>query len=123
MKTEQEQSEIISELKNNYGTENYYKIPLSEMVYTDGINDLINKCKCYWLISDTAIYLSQNPNINKEFLILSIKVNENNTAEITLKEDSNEPNLYYKKIEYTDFALKEYEFYIINEVMLLKSEY
>ena len=55
MKTEQE---IISSLKDFTGTENYYNIPLSTFKHTDGINELIKTCGCWWLISDTAIYLS-----------------------------------------------------------------
>jgi len=45
------------------------------------------------------------------------------------KRDSGEPNLVEQRIEYTDFPLPEYEFYVIHDggsnppVALLKGEY
>jgi hypothetical protein len=123
MKTQQEQEQILKELEQNYCSEEYHKIPFSNLIYTDGINDLINKCCCWWLISDTAILINNTPKLRKDFLILSIKVNEDNTAEVTLKEDSNTEPIYKKVYAYTDFPLKEFEFYITDEVILLKSEY
>lgn len=117
------EQEILNELEQNTGTQDYYKIPFSDYVYTDGINDLINKCSCYWLISDTAILLSNKTALQKPFLILNIKVNSDKTAIITLKEDSDLKPIYEKVYSYTDFNLKEYEFYIIDKVFLLKSEY
>lgn len=117
----------ISRALSQYtGTEQYYPIPLSSFKYTDGIECLIRLCGCYWLISDTAIFMSSEESKDlreKEFLILTIKVNENKSCEVSLKEDTNTPILYHKKYDYTDFPLKEFEFYIINGVMLLKNEY
>jgi len=123
MKTEQEQQEIINNLKENTGTQQYFKIPFSKIVYTDGINNLINTCGCWWLISDLGIEISNNSKLQKPFLIVSLKVNEDNTAELTLKEDYNLKPIYSKKYDYTDFPLTSYEFYLIDNVFLLKSEY
>ena len=115
--------EITSNLENYTGTEQYFKIPFSNYVYTDGINALIDLCGCHWLISDMGILLSNKEKLRKSFLILNIKVNKDNSAIITLKEDSDLKPIYTKQIDYTDFSLKEYEFYIIDGVFLLKSEY
>ena len=122
MKNEQEQQEIRNNLKDFTGTENYYKIPLSKFNHTDGINHLIRICGCWWLISDTAIYLSSLKDF-PDFLILTIKVNEDKSAIVTLKEDTDVKPIYTKIYGYTDFPLNEYEFYIINNVFLLRSEY
>ena len=119
---EQYESPIITELKGFTGTENYFKIPFSDYVYTDGIKALIDLCGCSWLISDIGILLSHKKQLEKPFLILNIKVKDDK-AVITLKEDTDEKPIYTKKISYTDFPLKEYEFYIIDKVMLLKGEY
>ena len=113
---------IKQDLKDYYGTENHFKIPFSNCVYTDGIKALIEKCKCYWLISDFGIEINNNKKLQKPFLLLSIKVKDNK-ATITLKEDSNLKPIYTKKYSYTDFPLSEYEFYICDGVFLLKSEY
>lgn len=120
MTTEQEQ--ILTELKDFSGTEHYYNIPLSVYKHTDGINHLIEVCGCWWLISDTAIYLSDIRDL-PDFLILTIKVNPDKSAEVTLKEDTDLKPIYKKIYDYTDFPLSEYEFYVINGVFLLKGEY
>lgn len=119
MKTEQE---ILKELNLFNGSENYFKIPFSDCVYTDGVRELIKSCGCWWLVNDLGILLKFNP-IDKPFLIVGIKVNEDKTALITLKEDTDEIPVYEKLINYTDFPLKEFEFYLIDKVFLLKGEY
>ena len=116
------EEKIITDLKNNIGTENYYTIPFSKFKYTDGIKNLIDLTKCYWLISDTAILISSKKELQKPFLLLKIEVTDDK-AIVTLKEDSNLKPIYKKTYEYTDFPLKEYEFYICDNVFLLKSEY
>ena len=120
MRTTQEQKQIISELNQNTGSQQYFKIPFSKIVYTEGIEDLIKRCGCWWLISDLGIELS---NQEKPFLIVRIEVNEDDSAIITLKEDSDLEIIYKKEIGYTDFSLKEFEFYLIDKVFLLKNEY
>ena len=117
------EQEILTELKQNTGTEHHFVIPFSNCVYTDGIRDLIKLCGCWWLISDTGILLSSKEELQKEFLLLNIKVTDDKKAIVTLKEDSDLKPIYEKEYSYTDFPLKEYEFYICNNIMLLKSEY
>lgn len=135
MTTEQIQKSTLEELEQYTGTEQYFKIPFSDFVYTDGINHLINKCGCWWLISDLGIELNAINNQyekNKKkgiktefpnFLIVSLKVNDDKTAVIEIKEDTDKKPIYTKKLNYTDFLLEEYEFYLIDKVFLLKSEY
>jgi len=119
-----QQEKIKEELNQNHGTTQYHKIPFSHLVYTDGINDLIEKCKCWWLISDLGIEISQDEKLQKPFLVMKIKVDLNEkTAQLTLREDDDEKPIYTKELNYTDFPLSDYEFYIIDKVFLLKSEY
>jgi len=117
------EEEILKELRGYTGTEHYYKIPFSNYIYTDGINALINKCDCHWLIDDYGILLHNKKDLQKPFILLEIKVNSDKTAIITLKEDSNLKPFYTQKLKYTTFPLKEYSFYICDNVFLLKSEY
>lgn len=113
---------ILNSLVQNIGSTQYVKIPFSNCVFTDGINDLINKCGCWWLISDLGIEVSHKERLQKPFLIVTIKVKDNK-AIVTLKEDINEKPILIKKYDYTDFPLSEYEFYICDNVFLLKGEY
>jgi len=106
------------------GTEHYYKIPFSDCVYTDGIKSFQELLKCNWLISDLGIEIQHNKEIQKyPFLLCKIEVDKDNKAIITLREDTNEEPIFKRVYDYTDFKLKEYEFYIIDKVFLLKSEY
>ncbi len=114
---------LIKELNKYHGTEHYYKIPFSKCLYTDGINALIDNCKCWWLISDLGIEVTARKELQVPFLVVTIKVNDDKTALITMKEDTNLKPIYKKKLTYTDFPLKEYEFYLIDNIFLLKGEY
>ena len=119
-KTEQE---IKNELSQNTGTTQHFQIPFSHYVYTDGVENLIRLCKCWWLISDLGIEINTKKELQKPFLLLKIEVNNKKEGIVTLREDSNKKPIFEKKYNYTDFPLKEYEIYICDNVFLLKSEY
>ena len=119
-----QQEKIKQELKQNHGTTQYHKIPFSHLVYTDGINDLIEKCKCWWLISDLGIEIAHDEKLQKPFLVVKVEVDtDKQKGRIILKEDTDEKPIYIKELNYTDFPLSDFEFWISNEVFLLKSEY
>ena len=102
------------------GTEHWYK-HMCRTTYTDGIKYLADEANAYWLLDIVASY--QPKHKDKPFQIWKLTVNKDKTAVVTMKEDSNKPVLVEQKIEYTDFPLDEIEFYCIDGVMLLKSEY
>lgn len=103
------------------GTEHWYKHMFGIVTYTDGIKYLADEAQAYWLLDIVASY--QPKHKDKPFQIWKLTVNEDKTAVITMKEDSNKPVLVKQKIAYTDFPLDEIEFYCIDGIMLLKSEY
>jgi len=102
------------------GTEHWYK-HVCGTTYTNGMKYLADEAKAYWLLDVVASY--QHELKDKRFQIWRLTVNEDRTAVVTMREDSNEPVLIKQKIEYTDFPLDEIEFYCIDGIMLLKSEY
>jgi hypothetical protein len=61
------------------------------------------------------------------FLVINLKINKDNTALLTFREDSNTPILYKQQYDYTDiskyFDGEELKFYLIDDVLLLESEY
>lgn len=123
--------EILSTLKYFTGTEHYYKFNFGNNVLTDGVKEFCKLCECDWLLTDIdAYFLTNHKNISNSdnlFWIASLKVNEDKTAVITIKEDTNIKPIITQKIPYTTFPLKDFEFYIIKQgdywVYLLKSEY
>ncbi|MBI9016289.1 MAG: hypothetical protein JEZ07_03400 [Phycisphaerae bacterium] len=101
------------------GTEQYYKNEvLGPMVYTDGVKYLHESADCYWLLVTISSYRRTEP-----FQLWELKVQENRSAILTMKEDSGEPYLVNQKIPFTDFPLDEIKFYLIDGVLLLPSEY
>ena len=123
MKTEKEQKEILNELKQFYGTENYYKSTFGKLKLTDGMNFLRNNLNCYWLIDivESVQHLKEIQD-NKEFILWKVEVKDKGFI-VTAREDTDSPILYEQKGDYTDFPLNNYEFYQINDVILLKGEY
>lgn len=133
MKTEQEQQEILNELENFTGTEHYYKFSvLFEEVLTDGIQFLCNKLNCFWIMDivgsvshlkaikeNESFILWKIKLVGKGFIVRAYKDYESKETE----EFNKKYLLYEQEGEYTDFALKDFEFYESNKVILLKSEY
>ncbi|GAH47828.1 unnamed protein product [marine sediment metagenome] len=105
------------------GTEHHYKHSTG-LRYTDGIKYLADKTNCYWFIDVIASYQGQLVvDADFPFQIWKIKVNEDKSALVTMREDTDNPVIIRQKVGYTDFPLAEIEVYCINNVILLKSEY
>ena len=127
--------EILKELDNFTGTEQYHKINiLSRVVATDGFKHFLNRCKCYWL-SDIVCSVQYLPKIREyeNFIVWRIKKIEGREFEVcafydfdeSLSEKDNQKKylLYKQQIIYSDFPLKEYSFYQEGNVLLLKGEH
>lgn len=114
---------LIEELKQFYGSEQFYKNPLfPEFVYTEGVKYLAEQANCYWLID----YVFSNQIIsslkNQPFQVWKIKVNSDDSAKVTI-EDGNKKELTFFHIGYTDFPLEEIQLWFIEDTLLLPSEY
>jgi hypothetical protein len=76
-----------------------------------------------WLFSDAdVVYKMVVPDEEKHFVSVKMKVNPDSTAVVDY-EDGDLNKLYQQKYKYTDFPKGEFKFYIIDNVMLLPSEY
>ncbi|MDA2935403.1 hypothetical protein MYX82_13855 [Acidobacteria bacterium AH-259-D05] len=103
-----------------HGTEDYYPHFLG-LVYTDGIKFLAEEAQCYWLIDIVASYqpkLKQVP-----FQLWELKVEKDNSAVVTVREDSGKPALISQEIPYTDFPLEKIKLYYCDNVLMLPGEY
>ena len=120
IKTDEEQ-EILSELEQFIGTTQYYRSSFGRLLLTDGAHYLRERLNCYWLID---IVESYQPDFHhKQFQLWSINVMPDRSALVEMREDSGLEPLIKQDIPYTDFKLKKYEFFCIDNVVLLKSEY
>jgi hypothetical protein len=104
------------------GTEKYHR-HWTDMVYTDGIEYLAEKAGAYWLIDAIASY-QRNEKIKTEpFQLWELRLTEKPKAVLTMRRDTNEPEIVSQEIKYTDFPLDEIKLYLIDGVLLLPSEY
>jgi len=121
-----DKKQILEKLEQFHGTENYYKSTFGKLKLTDGINWLRNELNCYWLIDiiESVQHLSKVKE-NRKFIVWKIEVYEDKSFKVTSWKDvPYESDLIYEqKGKYTDFPLKDFEFYQINDVLLLKGEY
>ena len=121
------QEQLKSELNNFYGSMAYYKANIfSNIVITEGVRYFCDICECYWLLDEAIIYALRELSKKYSFLIVEFKVtNKRGTTYIEVKEDSNTELLFKRRTKdlLNKIPIGEYKFYLIDNVMLLPSEY
>lgn len=95
---------IRDALAQEYGSDDPYTIHSlnRKMVMTGGIIRLRENADCHWLMDIIASYKRTEP-----FQVWELKVNDDKSAVVTMREDSGERAKVTQKIGYTDFPLKE----------------
>lgn len=120
---------ILSELQHFTGSETFLRdsFPLRNALLTDGFQEFLKLCECEWLYSDMAI-VCRSKFLNKEDFIICkiVKDQVKSSCDVFLYSDK-QHLLYTQHYSYTDFPLKEYEFYICFNgegfTFMLKPEY
>lgn len=122
-----------AELQNLMGylpsSENHFKHQFSGLRYTEGMKAVAMAAGAYWLIDAIASYSRK-----EEFQIWTLTVTEKDTcvdmdseppyrAVLTMKEDTNEPLKVEQKIEFTDFPVGKWKFYVSDGCLMAPSEY
>jgi hypothetical protein len=125
--------ELLEGLEGFTGTEKYHYLATTKnLMFTDGMAYLCENAGCYWLADIIAIGYAINKKIkdNAKFLIWRIRVLEGNKAIIEAFTDCESDGSYsenkrvcLQELAYSDFPIKEYEFYQCENVVLLKGEY
>ena len=113
---------LIEELKQFTGTEQWYRNPLfPKYLYTDGVKYLAEIAGAYWLID----YIFSNQSLKviqeQEFQVWELIVDDDRA--IIRVEDGNDNLIHEFKISYTDFPLKNFSLWFTDNVLLLPSEY
>ncbi len=112
---------LEEELNQFIGTTQYHRSTFGTLNITDGVHYLTEKAKCFWLIDLIESFQPKLKNIG--FQVWGIKVNDEKTAIIYCKDGNNKKLLTLKKLDYTDFPLKNFELYCVDNVVMLKTEY
>ena len=114
-----ETTDLNNQFKGFIGTENYYQH--FGGVFTDGIKEMAERFKAYWLID--VVFSYQDKKISLiPFQIWEI-TSTGDKATVEMKEDTDQPVLIKQEIEFTDFPEGIFKMYLIDNVLLLPSEY
>lgn len=121
LKDSPEMVDLKNNLQDCIGTEHYHSDSMTGLHVTDGIMILREKGHCFWLVSDILIAAGMKFNC-VPFQIWILSVSEDK-VELTMREDTDRPVLYYKEYSVTDFPKGIFKLYLINGILMLPSEY
>jgi wobble nucleotide-excising tRNase len=103
------------------GTQAYHTSPTVPHQYTDGVQYLAQTFNCYWLLRLIGFQSNQ---IDAYLQVWKLKRCQSEDDEFVLIcEDGNRNQLYQVEILYSDFKGDEVTLYLINEILLVPSEY
>lgn len=100
------------------GTEQHYQHSMSNLLFTDGVHYVAENGGAYWLIDAVASYHRTEP-----FQVWELVKHPDNSATLTMVEDTGQPVKVRQEIPFTDFPMDGIKLYLINGVLLLPSEY
>lgn len=105
------------------GTNHWYRPDLNRaLTYTDGVKYMAEAGEAFWLISEIALLQTLKKVKARPFQAWMLDVTPEHTATLSC-EDGNGNVIHTKKILYTDFPLDSIEIWVVDDVMLLPSEY
>lgn len=122
-----DKDKLLEALAHFTGTERYYQAsPMSKIVATDGVVFLMKEAECFWLINDIIAWQFEHKCQQCPFQVWELRAemkDGSRVAILTMKEDSDQPNIVEQEYDYTTFPLDSIQFYLIDGVLLLTSEY
>lgn len=100
-----------------HGTDNYYKAPAINFVYTDSVKYFCHEKEAYWILDVISSY-----NFKYDFLVLTFDLTGENAVVFTAKEDDGRPNIAEQYIPFTtlDVSVK---LYMEGNVVLFPSDH
>ena len=112
---------LREELATFTGTRGYVKSSFGRLRLTEGIHYLRKTTECYWLID---IVESWYPFLkSRPFQVWRIVVNDDRSAEVTCREYSRDYFIVRQAIHYTSFPMRDFSFFLKDNVVMLRSEY
>jgi hypothetical protein len=124
IKAKEELNKMIDELKAGMaqatGTEGYYNHWANVVKYTDGVKFVADKARAYWLIDAIASYQKSKVLNGATFQIWELKIDKDQRAILTCKEDDPGDDIVRQEIPYTDFPF-DIKIYCIDGIILLPS--
>lgn len=120
-----EEKEILQSLEQFIGTTKYYKVG-TWIIATEGIKYLCDRCQCYWVMDIVnSVFPKLERKYGTSFVVWKIEVNADKSFKISAWSDTpyESTMLYTQKGEFTDFPIRDFEFFQVKNVVFLTSEY
>ena len=116
--------ELSNSLDGFIGSEHFYKLGFTPIIATDGVKYFAETCECFWLL-DIITYGLYKLHRELGALFIDIEVNKRHTVHITVREDSGMPIVFEKKQRdlCKIIPVGTYRLYLMNNTLLLPSEY
>lgn len=113
-----------SDLDQFTGSQECYRHWTRKLVYTEGVKYLADKAGAHWLIDLIASH-QVNPRVAAEpFQVWRLQVAPGSlAATATVTDGNHQQPIAQQQIDYTDFPLSEVTLYLIDNTLLLPSEY
>lgn len=128
METQISQSQLRSNLETFTGTETFYRIPLLNTRFTDGIKYLAETADCYWLVTDVSVIakslMDRSYFVTIDFKKLSGEMQDAMGYEAIIEYgDGNGNVLETHRYHSTDFPLDELRLFFTDGTLLLPREH
>jgi hypothetical protein len=112
---------LQDDLRQFTGTEQYHFNPLYKWLkYTDGVKYFAQNAGAYWFLDIVGTEYHDLAK-TEPFLVINF-LSQNNQATIQA-EDGDYKELALRHIDFTDCPEGKYKFFLIDDVLLLSSEY
>jgi hypothetical protein len=115
---------LTSQLAQFTGTEQYHYNPLYPWLkYTDGVRFFAGNAGsgAYWFLDIIGTELRKHT-VDEPFLSIGFSVYTDKHGVINVT-DGNDKQVYVRKLEYTDCPAGDYKFFLLDNVLMLSSEY
>ena len=109
-------------LQQFYGTETWYHHQFSSVLYTDGVKFFADAAGAYWLLdillTETVIAMRDH---GEAFSMVTLKVK---AGKARIEADDGDGNIFWSRdIDFTDAPEGDWDFYLVDGVLMLPSEY
>jgi hypothetical protein len=113
-----------NDLTSFTGSETLYMQPLYGKVrYTEGVRHVAEAGEAYWLLDAIIFSARHEPRLQGEgFQVWTLTVHKSR-AVLRCTDGDNDQPLYVQRIPFTDFPLDTIVLWLVNDVLMIPSEY
>lgn len=132
--TTEEKAAKITEFQDHWMCgDTIIRHPLSRNLYTEGVHHIAEIAGCWWLVDAVLLNVSRlkSSKAGESFYVVQLKLDEGKSSgvlSIHTDTPSKENQVWKQKLDYTDFPMPEFKFYLVRQdanffLMMLPREY